>query len=78
MDRVTFGNKKAKDILKGIVIVKVDADEQVNAQIYKKYDVQLLPTLLFVDPDGKKLNQVNMASIDELAKAVQKAKSKIK
>jgi hypothetical protein len=40
--------------------------------------VQLLPTLLFVDPDGKKLNQVNMASIDELAKAVQKAKSKIK
>jgi hypothetical protein len=56
----------------------VDADAQVNALLYKKYGVEFLPTLLFANADGKELNRVGMVNIDELAKAVQKAKAQTK
>jgi len=65
-------------LTKDLVIVKVDADAQVNASLYKKYGVEFLPTLLFTSADGDELNRVGMVSIDELAKAVEKAKSKVK
>lgn len=56
MDRKVFSDKKFANYLnQNFINYKVDADEWNGIQLTAQYDVKVLPTLLFLDSNGKVL-----------------------
>lgn len=46
----TYGNQRVADLAKKFVCLKINSDE--NAKLAKQYNVQGLPTTVFLKPDG--------------------------
>ena len=77
MDKETYPNSKVVNLANKLIPVKLDADKPEPAKVAQKYKVEGTPTILFVDPKGNKIHEVDgFLPADQFAAEMQKALKK--
>lgn len=74
MDQNVFPNQDVKAALAAHVVpLKLDIDQESNAEIARRYGIRGIPTLLLVDSQGNELDRGNFMSAEALVKFVRKS-----
>ena len=64
MDAGAFSNDEVVKASEGLVRILVDGDR--DSKLFDKYGVESMPTLLYLDPDGKKVGEMTKRSPADL------------
>ena len=78
MDKTTFKNKEVVNYLNAnFITIKINMRSDEGTQLKEKYGIDALPTLLFINSEGKSLVRINgFADTETFIKKAKKAKRK--
>lgn len=72
MDNEVFSDARVKTLIaKSFVPVRIE-DTAGNAQLFSQYNVNLIPTLIFMDKEGHELFRCNFQTADQLLATLNK------
>ena len=80
LDKHTFTDNQVQTLSERFVMLKVDATETTNEvqQISKKYNVVGLPTIVFIDASGKRLDEQTLTGFEKPDKFLQRMEAALK
>jgi thiol:disulfide interchange protein DsbD len=68
LDLYTYSDARVEEALRGFVSVKLDGTDESNAEFqhaYRKYGVRGLPTVLFLTPEGRLLEELTLTGFED-------------
>ena len=65
LGKETFTDPRVTPLFEGFVLVKLDMDAEKNRPFEEKYDATQLPQVFFLQPDGKRLEDLNLARFEK-------------
>jgi thioredoxin-related protein len=57
LDRETYTDSRVVDLAKKFITLKMNTDTKAGSDLAKKYGVEAIPTLLFMNASGKRLHE---------------------
>ncbi len=79
LDKVTYPSPKVVNLANKLVALKINTDTRKGQSVARKYGVEPIPDIVFVDSRGRKVHEfLGFKPPDEFAKEMQTALARAK